>query len=140
MGVLDEDGREVHPAIGRPDAAPAGDTSEEAHRVDDVKDIRDKAVAMQHYARQAKDGQLIEYATDIRLRAERRAGELLREMADKDERARPSDGGRPPVEKTTSTALLVSKPTLKELGFGAANRLMLKRRNSRGRRRRCQNG
>jgi N6-adenosine-specific RNA methylase IME4 len=82
----------------------------EAHRVDEVKSIRDKAVAMQHYARQAKDTTLISQATEIRMRAERRAGELLHEMAERGERREHSQRSH----GATSTDL---PPKLSDLGI-----------------------
>ena len=81
----------------------------ECRRLDEVKDIRDKAVAMQAYALQAKDTTLITQATEIRMRAERRAGELLVEMRERGERRDHSQRSR----GETSDAL---PPKLADLG------------------------
>jgi N6-adenosine-specific RNA methylase IME4 len=53
----------------------------DARSIDDVKQIQDKAVAVEAYAKQAKDGELIGLATEIRKRAERRLGELMAELS-----------------------------------------------------------
>ncbi len=80
----------------------------EAHRVDEVKDIRDKAEAMAAYARQAKDSELIQYATEIKVRAERRCGELLA-------RTERAPAGRPAANM--SERATDSPPTLADMGL-----------------------
>jgi hypothetical protein len=51
----------------------------EAYAVDEVKDIRDKAIALEHYAAMARNTEAERQACEIRLRAERRCGQLLAE-------------------------------------------------------------
>jgi len=50
----------------------------EAKAVDEVKHIHDMAAAMKAYAKQAKDKQMELDASEIRIRAERRLGEMMR--------------------------------------------------------------
>ncbi len=65
---------------------------EQAYRIDEVKDIRDKAMALEAYARQAKNVEAERRASGIRLRAERKAGQLLKAMAKARQR---ETGGKP---------------------------------------------
>ena len=58
------------------------------HKTDEVKTMRDKALALEHYARQAQNVTAERKAINVRVRAERRAGQLLRGL-------QKSDGGRP---------------------------------------------
>lgn len=50
----------------------------QCHKTDQVKDIRDKALALEHYARQGQNVLAERQAINVRVRAERRAGQLLR--------------------------------------------------------------
>lgn len=52
----------------------------ECYEVDDVKEIRDRAAALEVYARQALNVEAEQRAMEIRIRAERRAGQLLAEL------------------------------------------------------------
>lgn len=77
-----------------------------AYKVDEVKSIRDKAVALEAYARQAKNIEAERQACEIRLRAERKAGILLkaREKADGHLAGRNADGSvRRSPHATTET-------------------------------------
>jgi len=78
--------------------------------VDEVKDFRDKAVAIEAYARQAQDFQLEREAAIARVRAERRCGELLAEM----EKAK---GGQPYQSNGTTSSNTVPAKTLADLGI-----------------------
>jgi len=52
----------------------------EAHRIDEVKQIRDQAEAMRQYIKQQKGSLVMQnQAAEIKIRAERRAGEMLRD-------------------------------------------------------------
>ena len=51
-----------------------------AHRVDEVKDIHNLALAMEVYAYQAKDRAFVVWAAEIKRRARRRIGELMAEQ------------------------------------------------------------
>src|ERR1700679_793590 len=68
----------------------------ECHRVDEVKDIRDKALALEVYAKQAQNMEAERRAIEIRIRAEHRAGELLKDM--------PKAKGGQPYQATGSSA------------------------------------
>jgi len=74
----------------------------ECHAIDEVKDIRDKAMALELYAKQARNTEAERKASEIRLRAERRTGELLKELAR-------GDAGRP-IKEIVPTIGTINPP------------------------------
>ncbi len=85
--------------------------------VDDVKEFIDKTAALEEYFRRANDTEMEQKAALARVRAERRAGELLREreMA-KGARGNPGGRGSKIVRSVAATAQSEPK-TLKEIGI-----------------------
>jgi hypothetical protein len=78
--------------------------------VDEVKDFRDKALAIEAYAKQANDMELEWDAARARVRAERKCGELLAEM----EKAK---GGRPEETPNKSEGVIEEPKTIEEMGL-----------------------
>ena len=86
----------------------------EAASIDEAKDFRDKSEAMRAYAKQAKNKQLEVQSAEIRIRAERRIGELM--AAQRDAGAL-SEGGRP-SHKTGSQTDPVSAAAIRPRARG----------------------
>lgn len=87
---------------------------EKAHRLDEVKDIADKAEAMRLYAKQARDPDMEIWLAEIRLRAMRRLGELSKQL----EKA-PSGPGRG-RKRLPDTGTPFKRETLKRVGISSA--------------------
>lgn len=90
----------------------------EAKSVDEVKDIRDKSDAMRIYAKQAKNKELEIDAAEIRIRAERRLGEMLREQKETVGLNTGTQGfGRPSLGGSSEEPPKSDIPTLADVGI-----------------------
>lgn len=86
--------------------------------VDEAKDFRDKGEAMRAYAKQAKNKQLEMQAAEIRIRAERRIGELMAAQRDAGMLNRgASAGGEKESPRGSYTDPRDKAPTLAEAGI-----------------------
>lgn len=90
---------------------------EEAVRIDEVLDIRAQSTALEAYARMAKDKDLIDKATTIKLRAERKAGQLLIAMSRNGERRGPKDGSPKDIYVSQGGTHTEQPKTLDDLGI-----------------------
>lgn len=80
------------------------------YRVDEAKDIRDQAIALEMYARQAHNVEAERQACEIRLRAERRAGQLSAKLERSNPGSRKKDlGGSPPPKSKVLKDAGISK-------------------------------
>lgn len=80
--------------------------------VDEVKELRDKARALEVYAHQARNLDAERKCCEVRIRAERRAGELLKEMKVSGQRTT----GHAPLKKVESPDT-IPPTTLKDLSI-----------------------
>jgi hypothetical protein len=77
----------------------------ECERIDECKTWSDKAAALASYARQAKDDSLRVMAIRIQARAERRCGELLKQIPRADESTRFGQvGDLPPITRSQAAS------------------------------------
>jgi hypothetical protein len=76
-----------------------------AYEVDEVKSIRDAAIAWEVYSRQARNVEAERRACEIRLRAERKAGQLLSQMDKAKGAAQPGIGRAGGTRSDGPTAL-----------------------------------
>lgn len=88
----------------------------EAVMFDEVMNIRNVAEQAALYAKQANDTDLIQKATEIKVRAERKAGEMLRKAAEQGKRATPNGNVNPATIKV-SNETTPSPVTLAEIGI-----------------------
>jgi N6-adenosine-specific RNA methylase IME4 len=84
-----------------------------ARKIDEVKDIRDKSIAMQVYAFQAKDAQLAADAAELKDRATRRIGELMEEQRSAGKMAK---GARDPGTQRGTTRVAEKPASLEKQG------------------------
>lgn len=82
--------------------------------VDEAKDIRDKALALEAYYRQARNLDAEREAANVRLRAERRVGELLKELARAET---PNPQGRNQHEVTSPEVTQPRRPSISEMAM-----------------------
>jgi len=81
----------------------------EAYRVDEIKDIRDKHIAIQEYARVSKNFVMEKQALEIRMRAERKGGELLIQLKEEGKRHQKEEN-RKVVEKPKVAEIVAEIP------------------------------
>jgi hypothetical protein len=87
------------------------------HKVDEAKQFRDKARALEIYSKQARNTEAERKAGEIRLRAERRAGQLLKDMKERGERQKKGGDRKSKSRRPTLISDTTPKPTIAELGI-----------------------
>ena len=87
---------------------------EAAYSIDEVKEIRNQAVALEHYAHQATNFEAERQCQEIRIRAEREVGKRLKEVP-KAKGARGNPGGQ--GAKIVRSSGATTQKTLQEYGL-----------------------